>query len=271
MKAVAYYRSRPGEPETSDLALSRQREAVRQEVEQHGLDLVAEFIEREGEAGSQACPAYVAAVHAASACSSGEGFLDATLIIAAQAAIGSGEPFQEPTVKVEGAGGFLSSYLQVRSIPAQAEIKLPAGAPGPLCLYADSRPRQLDTSIYLCNHDREALAEVVVIKDTISMNEFFSAERGEEPWADGRTYEQRWDVIPPGTGVMVASLDHCISDYVTRHRVAYTDATGRRWTAKAHDLKLAFSNQAGEPSEAWVTFSPVREAIDEGAPEKPHT
>ena len=34
MKAVAYYRTRPSEPEASDLALSRQREAVKREVEE---------------------------------------------------------------------------------------------------------------------------------------------------------------------------------------------------------------------------------------------
>ena len=46
MKAVAYYRARPSEPEASDLALRFQREAVRREVEESGLTLVAEFVER---------------------------------------------------------------------------------------------------------------------------------------------------------------------------------------------------------------------------------
>ena len=109
MKAVAYYRTRPGEPDASDLAFGRQRDAVQREVEEGGLDLVAEFIEREGEKASETYPAFIAAVHAASTYNSGEGFLDVTLIIAAQAAIGSGEPFHEP--KVESAGGFIRHYL----------------------------------------------------------------------------------------------------------------------------------------------------------------
>jgi hypothetical protein len=40
--------------------------------------------------------------------------------------------------------------LNASLIPAQPEIALPLGAPGLLCLYADFRPRQLDTLVYLC-------------------------------------------------------------------------------------------------------------------------
>jgi hypothetical protein len=62
MKTVAYYRSRPGEPEASDQALRLQREAVQRMVDQGFADVVAEFVEREGEEGSETWPAYVAAV-----------------------------------------------------------------------------------------------------------------------------------------------------------------------------------------------------------------
>ncbi len=147
------------------------------------------------------------------------------------------------------------------SIPKPPEIEIPAGAPGPLCLNADCRPRQLDTLIYLCNAGPDALARVVVTTDTISMNEFFSSKRGEEPWAEGRTCEPRWDVVPPGMAVMVASLDHCIWDYVKRYRLAYTDPAGRRWTAEAHDVDLTICDLPEDPEKAWVAFCQSREAV----------
>ena len=262
MKAVAYYRTRPGEPAASELALSRQREAVQREVEENGIDLVAEFIEREGEEGSDGCPAYIAALRAVSAHSRGEGFIDVMLIIAAQAAIGAGEPFREP--KVDSTGAFMTTYLQVRSIPASPEIELPAGAPGSLCLYADCRPGQLDTSIYLCNAGPDSLAAVVVKTHTINEHQFFSSPPGEERWAEeSRTGEQSWDAMLPSRCMLVASLDHCLLDYVSRYRVFYTDAAGRRWEAEAHDVNMNACNLADDQDRVWAAFGPAREVADQ--------
>ena len=251
-KAVAYYRSRPGEPEASELALRRQREAVQEELGR-GFHLVAEFTEREGEAGSEAWPAYAAAVRAASAHSS-PGLMDVTLMIASQAGIGTGGPFREPSV--EGAGGFTTCWLQVRSVPALERIALPGGAPGPLCLYAVCCPQQLDTLVYLCNAGPDALADVVVTTDTLTMGECFGSNR-EERWADGCTQERRWAMLPPGTGVLVALLDHLMWDFVSRHRVAWTDPAGWRCTAEAHDVSLNICDLSEHPDEPWVAFRPV--------------
>lgn len=51
MKAVVYYRTRPSEPEASEMALQLQQQAVQQFIGTGHHTLVAEFIEREGESG----------------------------------------------------------------------------------------------------------------------------------------------------------------------------------------------------------------------------
>ena len=264
MKAVAYYRSRPGEPEASDLALRIQREAVREAVEEGGFDLVAEFTEREGEDGSEGYPAYVAAVRAATAHKQDDDtVLDVALLVASQAGIGSGKPFNEPGV--EGDGGMWRYMLNRPLIPAPPEIMLPAGAPGPLCLYADVRPRQLDTLIYLCNAGPETLAEVAVATDHISMHQFHKSEP-DERWAEPDfTCGERWPGIPPGSCVLVASLDHSAWDEVNRYRLAYTDAARQRWAVEAHDLPLNACRLAQDPDKVWVPLSPAR-AADQFAP-----
>lgn len=274
MKAVAYYRARPSEPEASDLALRFQREAVRREVEGRGLTLVAEFVEREGEEGSEACPAYASAVRAASAGDGGDNALDTgpisldtVLIIPSQGAIGTGEPFQEPEIGVEdmGPGGFIRSYLQAPTVPTPPEIASPPGAPGPLCLHAVCRPGQLDTLVYLCNAGMDALAEVAVATDTTSMNQFFTSESGER-WAEGtRTHEQRWDVVAPGRCVLVDSLSHVKWDLVGRHRLTFADAAGRRWMTEADDLALNACWLSRDPEGVWVAFGPAC-AADRPAP-----
>lgn len=133
-----------------------------------------------------------------------------------------------------------------------------------MCLYADCRPGQLDTLVHLCNAGADALDEVAVATDTISMHRFFTSEPGER-WAEGtRTREQRWDVVAPGRCVPVASLSHIISDLVSRHRLVYTDAAGRRWTAEAHDLPLNACQPSQDPEGVWVAFDPVR-AADQAA------
>ncbi len=266
-KAVAYYRSRPSEPEASDLALRLQREAVRKALEQRSLDLIGEFTEREGESGTEGCPAYIAAARMAY----GQREL-VEFIIASRAAIGSGEPFKEPAIKYEppddqdifGQGYFLHELL-TPSVEHVSEIMLPDGAPGPLCLYADFRPRHLDTLVYLCNATSEALLDVVVATECISMHEFYSSQT-DECWEQAsRTFEQRWAAVPPGTCVQVAWLNHIIWDEVCRHRLTYADVAGQRWTAEAHDLSLNASRLAQDPDKVWVTLSPAR-AMDQAAP-----
>ncbi len=265
-KAVAYYRTRPSEPEASDLALRLQREAVRKALEEGSLDLIGEFTEREGESGTEGCPAYVAAARMAY----GQGEL-VEFIIASRAAIGSGDPFKEPDIKYEppddqdifGQGYFMHELL-TPSVEHASEITLPDGAPGPLCLYADFRPRQLDILVYLCNATPEALRDVVVATERISMNDFNS--KSDECWEQAsRTFEQRWAAVPPGTCVQVAWLNHIIWDDVCRHRLTYADAAGQRWAAEAHDSSLTPYWLAQDPDNVWVALSPAR-AMDQAAP-----
>ena len=264
-KAVAYYRSRPSEPEASDLALRLQREAVRKAVEEDGLDLIGEFTEREGESGTEDCPAYAAAHMAYT-----QGEL-VQFVIASRAAIGSGDPFKEPDIKYEppddqdifGQGYFMHELL-TPSVEHASEITLPDGAPGPLCLYADFRPRQLDTLVYFCNATPEALRDVVVATERISMNDFSS--KSDKCWEKAsRTFEQRWAAVPPGTCVQVAWLNHIIWDDVCRHRLMYADMAGQRWAAEAHDASLTPYWLAQDLDNVWVALSPAR-AMDQAAP-----
>ncbi len=168
MKAVAYYRSRPGEPEASALGPAppaRGRAEAR--PRKYHPDVVAEFVEREGEAGSETCPAYVAAaVHAALAQRTSEDRIDVALLTATDAAIGTGETFDDPHVEGTHRAPPLSAS-SARLVPAPPVIALPTGAPGPLCLYADYRPRQRETLVYLCNAGPDPLAEVTVTTHTI--------------------------------------------------------------------------------------------------------
>ena len=111
------------------------------------------------------------------------------LIVASQAGIGTGEPFQMPSV--EGAGGLLWSWLQVRAVPEPSEIVLPAGAPGPLCLYAGCRPGQPDALTCLGNAGPDALAEVVVKTHTVDLQHDLSSKPGKLRWAEGYRSERR--------------------------------------------------------------------------------
>ncbi len=265
-KAVAYYRSRPSEPEASDLALRLQREAMRKALEEGSLDLIGEFTERDGDSGTEGYPAYVAAARMAYE----QGEL-VEFIIASRAAIGSGEPFKEPDIAFEppddqdifGQGYFMHELL-TPSVEHASEITLPDGAPGPLCLYADFRPRQLDTLVYLCNATPEALRDVVVATECISMNDF--RLQTDECWEQAsRIFEQRWAAVPPGTCVQVAWLNHIIWDDVRRYRLTYADAAGQRWAAEAHDSFLTPYWLAQDPDNVWVALSPAR-AMDPATP-----
>lgn len=241
--------------------------AVRKALEEGSLDLIGEFTEREGEGGTEGCPAYTAAARMAH----GQGKL-VNFIIASRAAIGSGEPFKEPDIEFEPPDdqdpfgqGHIMHELLTPSVGHASEIMLPAGAPGPLCLYAASRPRQLDTLVHLCDAMSEALLGVAVATECISMCEFLHSQT-DECWEQAsRTFEQRWATVPPGTCVQVAWLNHVIWDDVRRYRLTYADAVGRRWAAEAHDRSLTPCWLAEDPGNAWVAFGPAR-AMDQAAP-----
>ena len=81
--------------------------------------------------------------------------------------------------------------LNASLIPVQPEIALPLGAPGVLCLYADFRPSQLDTLVYLCNAGLEVLSEVTVVIDNTSMFSFYQSEPAKR-WANVDATRQKY-------------------------------------------------------------------------------
>ena len=267
MKAVAYYRSRPGEPEASEQALRLQREAVQRTVEKCHLDVVAEFVECEGEEGSETCPAYVAAVHAALAERSSRDMIDVALLIATDVAIGTGGTFDEPDV--EGTHRLLHFWIGARLVPAPPEIALPSGAPGPLCLYADYRPEQRETLVYLCNAGPDPLAAVTVTTHTLDMGAFHTLERDERWTEASEAGKQHWDVVAPGTCVLLDALGHMVWDVVNRHRMTFTDVAGQRWTAEVVDLRLNACQLSQDPNEVWEAFRPAYPVDPTGADERP--
>ena len=254
MMAVAYYRTRPSEPEASEMALQLQRQAVQRYIGTGHYTLVGEFIEREGER-EEGWPAYVAAVQAAVAHTYDEGDPSVRLIIASHAGIGSGEPFKEPNVSRDQAADgamIMNVMLSTALVPTQPEIALPPDAPGSFCLYADFRPRQLDTLVYLCNAGPGELTEVTAAIDAISMHQFYRSEPAERWNAVDYTQEKRWDRIASGTCVLVNTLSHYTWDEVNRYRLTYTDAAGQHWTAEADDLSLNACRLSEDPSQVWV-------------------
>ncbi len=104
-------------------------------------------------------------------------------------------------------------------------IELPADAPGPLCLYADFSPRQVQTLVYLCNAGPEPLAEVTVATSDSSRPEFRALEPSEHGAEVDDTRKKQWDAVPPATCVLLDTLGHRIVDESSRRRVP----TSTRW------------------------------------------
>lgn len=264
MKTVAYYRTRPSEPEPSDMALRLQREAVRQTLEEGTLGeltIVAEFIEREGESDPETYPAFVAAVQAAVGHSSGDGPIDVAFLIASVAAIGTGQPFRAPAVP--GDNELFWLHIQAPSIAFHTEIALPQGAPGPLCLYAEFRPRQCDTLVYLCNAGSAPLQAVTIALTMVGMASFFEA-KGDDRWVDADPIKRRcFDLVPAQCCVLINTLDHSFWDNVTRYQLTYADASGQRWEAETHDCNLCVHDMP-KSERAWVEFRRLAMASTSG-------
>ena len=253
MQVVAYYRTRPSEPEASKLALGLQREAVLEEIERDGSTLIAEFIEREGAAGDdgETYPAYVAAVEAVLAYRRDGS--NTWLYVASEAAIGSGRPFVG--LGVPDSHDMFIFLIETPLVPAPPTIPLSVGAPASLCLYADYRSSHLDTLVYLCNAGPDALSEVAAVIDTTDMALFHRAASSAERWAKlHHSQEKHWNSVPPGTCVLANTLSHQLWDVVNRYRLTFTDAAGRRRTAETNDLTLNACRLAQHPNEVWDAF-----------------
>ena len=250
MKAIVYYRSRPSEPEASDLAMRLQREAVQELLGPDNVfTVLGEFIERE-EDGVEAYPAYIAAVQAAITVNEDIGMINTAIIVASHAGIGSGPPFQPPDV--EGSYRLLHYGLSARLMRVSPEIHLPSGGPGGLSLYAEYRPRALETLVYLCNADPDPLRDVEISAVTFSMNDYYRVPATEMPESDYGSWQKQFDEIPPGTCVLVNSLCHVLWDFVSCYRIASTDAAGEVHTFDANDLVFNVYRMAEKPDGAWV-------------------
>jgi len=130
--------------------------------------------------------------------------------------------------------------------------------PGGLYLYADFRPRQLDTPLYLCNAGTEVLAEVEVTIGTISLFQFHRLQ-GPERWATVQeSYGKQFEAVPPGRCVLINTLDHVIADEVNRYCLSFTGAEGRRTTMEAHDRTLTASWLEEDPANVWVRFGDAK-------------
>jgi hypothetical protein len=246
-KAVVYYRSRPSESVASERALLLQRRAVQNAIDEHGYVVIAEFTEREGESG-EGRPAYAEAEEAA---------LNekAFLLVASNAGIGSGTPFRRPFAK--GHHGVFHVDLNAQLVPPRQTIALPVGSSADLSLYADYRPSQLDTLIYLCNSGATALSDVVVAIDSISMKEFYEAT-GDECWAHSfRSESVGSEKIQPGSCELMNVLSHYIWDIVNRYLITFTNATGHRRTVEANDLPFNASRMSQDPQGVWLATADV--------------
>lgn len=138
-KAIAYYRTRPSEPEASDPALRPQRDAVGRPLEGGGFESLGESTERECECGDETDPAYAAAVQAAVAHVEDDG-VSVSLVVASQAAIGSGGPFREPRMREQPRSTTRSTSRWFRLHPKSRCPRAPPGrcASTPIAVPASS-------------------------------------------------------------------------------------------------------------------------------------
>ncbi len=265
---VVYLRTRPSEPEVSAGALAVQRAAVQAEV--GSAASIIEFIEAEGDSDDQDRPAYRAAWQLVSESACGDG---PVLIIATREAIGGGQPFisdpivlkqpgPEPSTVAEGRPPEEPRYVPLvieLDAPLHPDLSLiepPAGAPAPICLYADPRPGQLRTLIYLCNTGSDILRDVTVHMNEISIAEFYRSRGPVEQWveADDASVE-RWENLEPGSGLLLSVISHTFNDVVEGYVLRFTDAAGVRRKLRAISAGLSAASGGGA-EQRWVAFRP---------------
>ena len=238
-------------------ALRLQREAAEKSAGGAG-GITAEFIEREGEPGAEAYPAFAAAVRSAIKQSTSDAGFSVELIIASHAAVGSGAVFVEPVVETHGEGLLITSNLLAALIPPPPIIALPAGAPAPLCLFGDYRRSQADTLIYLCNAGAEPITNAVLVIDRIDDYARIMSKRENPRPRIISTYEQRLGTVPAGTGVWVDESTHVITfDEYRRYRVAYNGAGRRRCFEEALEGSITNIHGPSTPEHAWAAFAPM--------------
>lgn len=142
------------------------------------------------------------------------------------------------------------------------DMPVPIGAPAQICLYGDFRPDTRETPLYLCNPAREAIHDVSVLIEWISIHHFYHADishRWSEPL--GR-HEQHSGRIDAGRAVLVEILDHEIWDLVSRYSLTFLDGKGNVGRRVACDLALNVCRFFQEDSQPWVEFQVDSEAED---------
>lgn len=275
---IIYYRSRPSEPEASEVAMRLQRADVQAQVEAGRIRVVAEVVEEESEATDQelrqwhrdfwdavlagdldlfwkvrlqARPGLDAAVAASEAYGSTE------IVVVSDAAIGSGETFKPANLNWGGAN---VRCWHGRTVETPEEIELPPGAPGRLSLYLLPRPGQLDELYYLCNAGRTPLLDVMVVADSIIR--FRGTVRSRlrmrplklrARWRkETDCIVRRCSILPPGRGILIGGDDEVFGgETIDRYWMSFTTARGRRQSVRVTDLG------AGSKG-GWLKLKPRR-------------
>lgn len=134
------------------------------------------------------------------------------------------------------------------------EMPHPCDTPLQIYLYADFRPSAHETPIYLCNPTRNAIYDVRVLSEWISMHQFYHVDASDR-WSDplGRD-AQHLDSLGAGRAILIGILDHEIWDIVSRYRLGFRGVSGDVAWMSACDLELNACRQGQADSRPWVEF-----------------
>lgn len=233
---VAYLRSRPSEGAASDEAMSMQRQVLAEMTGRGEIAVVAEFVEMEDD--SDDWPAYRAAYREAAS-------RDCTLVIVGYGAIGTGPRFSQPDMS--GTGGAEIMEISVPYVRFGDLIPIPEGAPAWVAFWADYRPPQGVTAVYLCNAGPDAMEaiECTSIHCALGVDEGFAgASCILEP-------------IPAGKARLFATLFHEEWSYYSRYYLTYRSCGLPQEPLKATDGPLSSALLSEDPSKIWVAFRPA--------------
>ena len=124
------------------------------------------------------------------------------------------------------------------------EIDVPQDAHGKLSLYLLPRFEKFYGLYYLCNAGRAPLFDVRVIVDWMCRFNGLARNRTrlrppklKERWRkEAQSYEQHWDILPPGRGILIGIDDYGFGiELIERYRISYTTARGHRHVTRVTD------------------------------------
>ena len=136
------------------------------------------------------------------------------------------------------------------------ETGAPPGARKGVYLYADYRPEELRTLIYLCNGTEERLCESTFKIDVTTLFEFVTCEDDDGIDWSGLEQEQI-AAMHPGQCVLVNELSHEMWDLVYRYELMFSEGDLRHEKIVAYDRALNAWWLAENPTAVWVIFCPT--------------